>query len=590
MEGNMNKILIVGGGYAGMYLGKLLNKKMKKMKNIEVTVVDRNPYHTLMTELHEVAGHRTEDDSVTIDLRKIFDGKNVKFEIEEITSIDFGKKVAKGKNKSYDFDYIVIGTGSEPNFFGIEGALENSLSLWSYKDALKIRTHIEEMFFKASKENNEKERRKLLSFSVAGGGFTGVEMIGELAEVKYEMSRKYNININEVSIHLIEGLSDILTMLIPKMRAKAVDKLIKMGIDLRLNSFITKVEKDQVTLKTGEIIETNTLIWAAGIQGGSFLKSLELSKDGRGRLSTNEYLQSIDNNYVFIAGDAASFSDDKGNMPQIVEAAMQSAHTVCENIINSIKGKELQKHKQNYHGFMVSIGSKYGVSDTMGLRLSGFFSLVIKHIINMEYIIKVSGINGVWNYLNHEFFRIKHDKSILRGHFSRSTPNFWLVPLRLFLGTMWLLEGLKKVSDGWLNPDNIYIIAVSGASESAESTPQIIPLLKEIPGIMQWFMDTVVASMPFVFQSVIVVSEILVGLALIGGAFTFLASIYSFMLTIGFILSGMADKSILWYTFASIATMGGAGRVLSIDYYLMPILKRIWKKFKFSRRNYLFFD
>lgn len=586
------KIVIVGAGYAGTFLGKLLHKKIKKGLDATVTLIDRNPYHTLMTELHEVAGHRTEKDSVLVFLDKIFAQKKVDFVCDDVTKIDFEKQVLQGKEVEYEYDYLVLATGSSPTFFGIEGAKENSLTLWSYEDALKVREHIEDLFRKASRENNEEKRRKILTMAVAGGGFTGIELAGELAEAKKALGKKYGVNPDEASVEVIEGMDDILSMLSDDLTLKANKRLAKMDIKVRTNCFINKVEADKIHLKNGEIIETSTLIWTAGIKSSDYSDSLEINKGHRGKIEANEFLQSTQYENIFVIGDNAAYSDDDGPMPQIVEAAIGTAETAANNLTNLINNDELEKHHQKYNGFMVSIGSKYSVSDTAGLKLTGFLSILLKHIINMKYLIEIGGLSTLWTYWLHEFFHIKDDKSMFGGHFSRRTPNFWMVPLRLFLGVMWLIEGVTKVKDGWLNPDNIYIITVSGASEAVDDAAYatVVPIFKEVPGFMQWFMDTVIAKAPFMFQSVVVVSEILIGLALIGGVLTFLVSVYSILLTFNFVLSGMAGIEVLWYTFASIAIIGGGGRVFSLDYYLMPWLKTWWKKRKFAQKSYLFFD
>lgn len=587
----MKRVVIIGAGYSGTYLGKLLHKKIKKGLGIEVTLIDRNPYHTLMTELHEVAGHRTENDSVLVYLDKIFAQKKVNFVCDNVSSVDVEKQIVTSDNGKYEYDYLVLATGSSPTFFGIEGAKENAMTLWSYEDALKTREHIENLFRRASRESNKEKRKKILKIAIAGGGFTGVELAGELAEAKHMLTEKYHVDKKEVSIEIIEGLGNILSMLTDDLKVKANARLKKMGVVVKNNSFITKVEPDKISLKSGEVIETETLIWTAGIQSSVISDSINVTKAARGRFEANEFLQSTSHKNIFLVGDNASYKDDDGPMPQIVEAAMETAETVCENIELSLKGSKLKKFVQNYHGFMVSIGSKYSVSNTSGLKLSGFLSILLKHLINMHYLIKIGGLNTLWNYLLHEFFHIKDDKSMFGGHFARRTNSFWLVPFRIFLGFMWLFEGINKVRDGWLDPQNIFIVAVSGASEVVDTSTQAIqPLLKEVPGAMQWFMDNVISLNPFLFQSVVVVSEILIGLALIGGAFTFLSSAYSILLSFNFILSGMADISILWYTFGAIAVIGGAGRVFSIDYYLMPWLKRWWKKTKIAQKTYLYFD
>ena len=147
-----NKIVVLGAGYGGVQTAKRLAKKYKKNNDVEITLIDKNPYHTLMTELHEVAGGRVHPESVQVELAKIFGKTKVNVVIDYIEEVNTDKKVVKTTNEKYEYDYLVIGTGSEPAFFGVPGVKENGFTLWSFEDALRIREHIQEMFAKASIE------------------------------------------------------------------------------------------------------------------------------------------------------------------------------------------------------------------------------------------------------------------------------------------------------------------------------------------------------------------------------------------------------------------------------------------------------
>ncbi len=624
------KIVILGGGYAGVKAGKILHKIFRKDPNVQITLIDKHPFHTLMTELHEVAGHRTEPDAIRVDLRKIFAERKVKVVTDQIVSADFEKQQLKSEKNTYDYDYLILGTGNEPNFFGIEGAETYSHTLWSYEDAVNLREHIRKMFEMASSEEDPEERKRLLSFAVCGGGFTGVEMAGELGEAKYHLSEEYGVNINEVKIYNIEALSRILNMLEDDRQVQKVEKHYKkLGIELLKDSPIVKIEKDRIILKNGDIIPTYTLIWTAGIKNKDFTEKLDLETGRGARLTVNEYMQTTKYPNIFAVGDSASYTDDKnGPMPQIVEAAEQSGHTAALNVAALIKGTEMHKHNQNYHGFMVSVGSRYAVADT-GFKSSGWIAMFIKHAVNFLYLFMVSGLRQLWNYLMHEFFHVKNRRSFVGGHFAKRSPNFWLVPLRLWLGYMWLVEGIKKIGEGWLSKPKMlpgYVSdAASSASQAAEkvveavttaspatespATPETYETLPgviqwvidrmpsgwgqplfETPNFMQWINENIMAPNMVPIQIVVIVAEILVGLALIGGLFTFLASVVSVMMTVGISFTGMADATILWFFFGGIAMIGGSGSTFGLDYYVLPFLKKWWKKTRFARKSYLYFD
>jgi NADH dehydrogenase len=172
------RIVILGGGYGGVHAAKKLYKQYKRRDDVEITLIDKNPYHTLMTELHEIAGSRTEPEAVQVSFHKIFGGKKVNVVIDEITGIDLEEKKLTSETTNYGYDYLVIGAGGAPEFFDIPGVQENSFTLWSLEDAIRIRTHVEDCFREAAKEPNPEKRRQLLNFTIAGAGFTGIELAG----------------------------------------------------------------------------------------------------------------------------------------------------------------------------------------------------------------------------------------------------------------------------------------------------------------------------------------------------------------------------------------------------------------------------
>jgi NADH dehydrogenase len=588
-------IVILGAGYAGVQTAKLLSKKFKKNENVEITLIDKKPYHTLMTELHEVAGARVEQESVQINLKKVFSATKVDVVTEEIRAVDFKSQSLDSENNHYEYDYLVVGMGSEPAFFGVPGVQENGLTLWSMEDALKINEHIENMFRKACNEKNIELKREMLTFVVAGAGFTGIELVGELIEWKKKLCKKYFVEEKDVKLMVVEALGKILPILNDKLIAKSARYLRKNGVEVLTNTPICQVDKNSITVKDGSSISTQTLIWTCGVQGNSFAAKLGLTLGKRGRVQVNEFMQSSDYKNVYVVGDNSYFEENSKPIAQIVEIALQTAETATHNIIADIDGGEKKGFVSNTHGMMVSIGSRYAVASLMGVSLSGFLAMAMKHLVNCHYLWGVGGVNTVWAYIKHEFFDTKEKRTMLGGHLAAKVPTFWIVLLRMYVGVLWLIEGINKVKDGWLNPNNIYIVstaATSGASETGGEAVAnaVVPLLSQPPAFYTWFMDTFVAPFAFIFQATVVIMEIGIGLALIGGLFTFLASLASIFMSLNFILSAMAGKEILWYIFAGIALMGGAGRAFGLDYYVMPWIKKWWNNTKFARKTYLFID
>jgi NADH dehydrogenase len=495
--------------------------------------------------------------------------------------------------------------------------------LWSHKDARQIRDHILHQFDHASRIKDPEERAPFLNFSIVGAGFTGVEMVGELLEWTPALAKEFRIDPNEISINLIEAAHKVLPIFNEKLQKKAHKYLVKHGVNVMLEAPITKADETGFVIGEDQKIESQTLIWAAGVRGTEFSSKLAITKgkfvkttteenvelgeceetgcafdedlheiEGkRGRILVKETMESVDHPQVYIVGDAVWYVEEERVLPQIVETAIQTAHTACKNIISEIKGKVVKtKFHSKYHGHMVSIGGKYGVAHVMGIQLSGFFAMGAKHLINIIHLFGLAGLNAAWQYIKDRFLTVQHNRSIFGGILAQKSQSYFLLPLRIFVGILWLLEGIKKITDGWL--ENVYIVvdANSAATAWEETESAVTPLLSEPSPIYTWIMDTFVSSAPIFFQGLITFGEIAIGLALIGGLFTFLSAGASILLSVMFILGALADQSILWFIFAGIALMAGAGRSFGLDYWVQPWIKKWWNGTGLARQTYLYFD
>ncbi|MGF7050271.1 NADH dehydrogenase [Paenibacillus sp. DS2015] len=624
----MKKIVILGGGYGGVLTAKKLANKFKKNDEIEIQLIDRNPYHTLLTELHEVAANRTPEDAVKIDLKKIFANQKVDVVLDEIQNIDFEGKKLKSDKATYAYDYLVIGTGSKPTFFGIPGAAENTFSLWSFDDAVRLKRQIRNMFSEAAKEADPIIRQTKLSFVVVGAGFTGVELVGEMAEFRDELCKEFYIEPKDVRLVVADMAPKILPILPDKLIAKSEKHLRKMGVEIITSAKITGVEPTAVMLGDQQVA-ANTIVWTAGVEGSDLVGTLDVKQEGRRRISTNDKLQSLDHENVYVVGDNIFFipEGETRPVPQMVENAEAAAPIIAHNIHADVTGKDKKSYKPTFHGTMVSIGSRYGVANvgmpSKMFMLTGFMALLSKHFINMFYLSTVAGFNKVWSYMMHEFFHVENRRSFLGGHFSKRSPNFWLVPLRIYLGWMWFHEGWEKLGKIIEEPSRIFLIpasplidATSAASEAINDVAQAVdaqtaasavastgetltalPVPGFVTSLMNTFMDiffyhtdgsyTVLAQ---IFQAGMVLAEITFGILLILGLFTAISSIATIGMGVMIYTSGMAPYEMLWYVTAAIATIGGAGSIFGLDYYVLPWLKKQWKKIPLVRRWYLFTD
>ena len=677
------KIVIIGAGYSGILTAKKLAKKFKNDNEVSITIIDKNPFHTMLTELHEVAANRVDEESIKISLKKVFAGRKVDVRLDTVNSVDFGNKLVSGMTETYEYDYLVLSAGSKPTFFGTEGAEEFTYKLWSYEDAVRLKDHIHDMFRKAAKETDPEERKKLLTFFIVGAGFTGVEMAGELAEYTPILCQNFELERSEVTIYNVDFLSRTIPNLPEKLSEKVERRMKKMGVRVVMNTSVVKVGKDFVEAKTNdavERIESCTVIWTAGIEGSDITTEAAktLKSGGRGRISLDPYLRSLDHENVYVVGDNMLYTPEgeERPVPQIVENCEHSADTAAHNMGCAITGKGImEKYQPEFHGFMVSIGGRYAVA-RVGLpklmfSVPSWLAMFSKHLINIIYFIQVLGWNKVFSYMRHEFFTIRNCRSFVGGHFSNRTPSFLLVPIRVWLGAVWVFEGIMKIVEGWMTSpkltgffgsaqtwynsiidswratdstsqatgevavETVKVVketadAVSSATgagggtaegagnaaahvgtvifhfdflglfqaflvsgkDLAQSTLSDMALKLDIP-LMNWFVSTMILpndGVQIAMQIFIVITEILIGLALIGGLFTFPAAGVSLILQFMFVATTGIYLGTFWMIFAAIAVFIGGGRTFGLDYYAMPALKNGWKKISIVKKSYLYHD
>ncbi|HAP3794289.1 TPA: NAD(P)/FAD-dependent oxidoreductase [Enterococcus faecalis] len=626
-------IVVVGAGYAGVSATKFLAKKFKKDTDVTITLIDRHSYHTMMTELHEVAGGRVEPEAIQYDLQRLFSRKkNVKLVTDTVTGIDKENKVVKTLAGSYPFDQLILGMGGEPNDFGTPGVKENGFTLWSFDDAVKIRHHIEATVAKAAIEPDAEVRKAMLTFVVCGSGFTGIEMVGELIDWKDRLAKDAKIDPDEITLMVVEAMPTILNMLSRNDAAKAERYLEKKNVQLLLNSPIVEVAADHIKLKDGSEVPTHTLIWTAGVKATSDAADFGLEAARGSRLVANEYMQAkgYEDKNIYIIGDLVYYEETPNTpTPQIVQAAEQTGHTAAANIVADIKGGEKHAFKGNYQGFMVSIGAKWGVANLFDkIHLSGFLAIIMKHIVNLKYFFDIRSGYYMFQYIMHEIFHIKDDRSVARGHTSRYGNVLWSVPLRVFYGMVWLVESMKKIvgngdylkpstwfGDGsWFTDKVVFpfpwlqeqvttgasqatetaTTAASGAADAAASggadaatqaahfglsyaygeTP--MQVFDHMP---KWFESVMKFMMPnqevaLFMQKFMTIVEVCIALALIAGLFTWLSSAATIGLTIAFCLSGMFYWVNIWFIFVAFALMNGSGRAVGLDRWVIPWMQR----------------
>lgn len=376
IEKKKKKIVILGGGFGGIYTFKKLNK-LVDYDEVSITIVDRTNYFLFTPLLHEVATGGLTPDHVVESIRSIIRKSKANFCLANIGKINLDEKKIVLDKAVIDYDYLVIALGSRTNTYGISGVEDYCFSLKDLGDAVKLRNRFIEVFEKASMEKDKIKRQKLLSFAVIGGGPTGVELIGEMAEFFFDSLNKLFPNIiceKEVSINLINRGEDLISQFSEKTRKKAIEVLEGKGIKVRLNSGVSEVRKDGVMLINGKKVQVETVIWTAGVIPNipEFNEEVELSETNR--IMVDTYLRMNGKSDVFVIGDISNSKNLNGNiMPMLAQVASAQGGVVAENIFAKMHGKKMRKYDYKLKGLLISIGQWMALGEIKGVRLSGRF-------------------------------------------------------------------------------------------------------------------------------------------------------------------------------------------------------------------------
>ena len=627
----MNKqkeIIVLGAGYAGVLIAKKIEKRLRKTKKLEqvnITIIDKNPFHTMLTELHEVAAWRVDEENIRLDLKKIFAGRQVNVVQDTITTTDYDNNTLTGESKDYRYDYLVMASGCKTTFWGVPGAEEYSFPLWSFEEATTLRDHIMNMFRSASIEKDIERKKELLTFFVVGAGFTGVEMVGELAELAPIMCKRFHIDPELVNINIIDMLPGPMPFMHKKSIARAVKRLNKMNVNQIYNASVKEVKEDGLAFVVDDksmFQKSETIIWVAGTEGSDVAMNSEdlgVVENSRGRIQTDKHLRSVEHANVYVAGDNMFFipEGEEQPVPQMVENCEHCAPVIAKNVIAEVfDGVPTEEYKPKFKGAMVCIGGKYGTAYG-GLPgkffvMPSFFAMFAKHFINILYFVQVLGFNKVFKYIKAQFFTIKDNRSFVGGHFSNKTSTFWVVPLRIFVGLYFLYLGYQRIQFGWLEApvfqDMFYDVAEAFRPVAPMAMTDfnlfdyfrlsfhvidgnyMLIWFRSVP--MDWFLRTFVLSSSaaqMFWQWSIVIFLFATGSSLVAGLFTKLAALG--MILWGAVVISTVGMSIhqLWILFAAIAFFT-AGKVLSLDYYVGPWLAKKWRKIPFVKKWYLYND
>jgi len=401
------RLVIIGSGFAGLKLAQKLKNSV-----FQIVLIDKYNYHQFQPLFYQVATSGIEPSAISFPLRKIFQKvKNVFIRITEVTFIDTEKQIINTTLGNIYYDYLVVATGANTSYFGMKSLEEHSLPMKTTEEALNLRNSILQNFEDALSCKNETDREGHLNITVVGGGPTGVEVSGALAEMKKFVIPKdfKELDSSKIHIYLLEAANKLLNGMSEIASLKAKIFLKSLGVEVITNTAVTNYDGKTVELSDGKKIISNTLIWTAGIKG-NIINGLNSDILGKGnRIKVNRYNQIQGYENIFALGDIALMTEEKypNGHPQVAQVAIQQARLLAKNLLRIQFNKPLQPFKYKNFGSMATIGRNRAVVDFPFVRFQGIFAWFVWMFVHLMSIVGVKNrlllfINWFWNYVTYD--------------------------------------------------------------------------------------------------------------------------------------------------------------------------------------------
>lgn len=420
------RIVIIGGGFAGISLAKQL-----KNKNVQVVLLDKHNYHTFQPLLYQVATGGLEAGSIAYPIRKVIqEFDDFYFRLTSVKEIDTKNQKIIAEIGELRYDYLVIATGSKTNYFGNKDIERNAMAMKTIPQSLNIRSLILENFEQAVILKDETEKNSLINFVLVGGGPTGVELAGALAEMKKAILQKDypDLDIAKMQINLIQSGGRVLNTMSEKSSLESEKFLENLGVKIHKNVRVTNYDGRTITTNSDLTFETATVIWTAGVQGAivSGLDSSALLENVK-RIRVNQFNQVVGYENIFAVGDIASMETTiypQGH-PMMAQPALQQGKLLGDNIIKLIQKQKMQAFEYNDKGAMATIGRNKAVVDLPKYHFSGVFAWFVWMFVHLFSLIgfknrAVVFLNWVYNYIRFD----REGRLIIRPYKKKSFVTF----------------------------------------------------------------------------------------------------------------------------------------------------------------------
>jgi NADH dehydrogenase len=399
------RVVIVGAGFGGLWAARRLANKP-----VDVLIVDRNNYHTFLALLYQVAAAELEAEDIAYPVRSIFRNlPNVDFVLANVRLINLQNRILKTDGEEISYDYLILSMGSITHSFDIPGVEAHTYYLKTLEEAVVLKNHIICCFEGAARETNEDRRRSLLTFVIVGGGATGVEYAGALSELVHgPLVQDYrSIDFKTVRIILLEASDRLVANMPETVSIYTLERLKKMGVDVRLGAKVVEVTPDTVSLSGQNKIPTRTVVWTAGVKGEPLATLSNLPTNRDGRVPVLPTLQVPGHPEIYVVGDLASISENDRVLPMVAQVAIQSAITAAQNILLQIDDTAPQPFCYRDRGSMITIGRNTAGAAIGSKTYTGFFAWILWLVVHLFNLIGFRNrmmvlINWAWDYLLYE--------------------------------------------------------------------------------------------------------------------------------------------------------------------------------------------
>ncbi|MGO3184545.1 MAG: NAD(P)/FAD-dependent oxidoreductase [Aequorivita sp.] len=401
------KIVIVGVGFGGLELAKAFHKKP-----VEVLLIDRNNYHNFQPLMYQVATGGLEPASIAYPIRRIFrKNKNISFRMAEVLEVNIAENEVSTSIGIIQFDYLVIASGSENNFYNFEPVKDKLLTLKSVPDALTMRNSIFRNLERGLANNRKESLEEVINIAIVGGGPAGLELAGALAEMKkYVIPKEFpDLELSKMSINLYESGSQLLKVMSEDASKKSHEYLQDLGVNIFLNTRVKSYDGSEIELDNGSRFTTNTVIWSAGVKGSPINGLPEGSILKGDRIAVDEYNQVIDSKNIFAIGDVAANVTTKNpkGLPMLAPVAQQQGKLLAKNLLRKIDNKPMEVFEYHNKGVMATIGRNKAVVDLPHYKFQGVFAWFVWMFVHIFSLVGfrskiVTFIEWATNYLNYD--------------------------------------------------------------------------------------------------------------------------------------------------------------------------------------------